>query len=524
MNNFWALVKINLSQLFVRTSFMDKEASKKKKYTYSIILLIAVLYLVFIFSFSAYQMGVSLSTVHMEKILIVLAFLLSSMMVFLQVFFSSFNFIFKAKDYDLLASFPLKNWVVILSKLTSLLLFCYAIGLIFFAPIAVIYFVFAGFNFIAFLFTIIGFLLLPLFPMFIGLLLAFLVNFATINFRYKNILNLILLIALFVCIMIMSFKMQDFMMSIVTNAQATYSTMLTIYFPSLFISKAIAYNDFLNLFYFVLVSLVPFLLLVFAIAKKYKYLNSYFNKSANVKAIAYQAKSKSAIVSILHKEYGRIFSSPMVLLNSCAGPLILIIFAVSVLTGSMDMFGIIDGFSISFLIIGISNLMASTTTTTFSLEGKYFWLLKTLPVSLSQIIFGKMLAMISLFLIPNVIGVTILSIFFNFSILQVALILILMLSTIVLSAILGIVIDLKHCNLHWSSEIAMVKQSANVLIFMLTGFVLTLAPFLLYSYLLTSVFSTILFCILINVIYIGLICGLVIYLKKNALSTFNAII
>lgn len=468
-------------------------------------------------------MGSSLSTVHMEKILIVLAFLASSMMVFLQVFFSSFNFIFKAKDYDLLASFPIKNWIVILSKLTSLLLFCYAVGFIFFTPIAVFYFVFAGFNFLAFLFTIIGFLLLPLFPMFIGLLLSFLVNFVTINFRYKNILNLILLIALFVFIMIMSFRMQDFMLNIATNAQTTYGTMLNIYFPSLFISKAIAYNDFLNLLYFVLVSVVPFLLLVFALAKKYKFFNSYFNRSANVKSVAYQAKSKNPVISMLNKEYGRIFSSPMVLLNSCAGPLILIIFAISVLTGTMDMFGVVEGFSISILIICISNLLASTTTTTFSLEGKYFWLLKTLPVSLTQIIFGKMLAMFMLFIIPNIIAVTILSIFFNFSILQVVLILILMLSSIILSATMGIIIDLKHCNLHWSSEIAMVKQSANVLIFMLIGFILSLAPFLLYSYLLASIIPTVWFCAMLIAIYFGLIFGFAIYLKRNALSIFNKI-
>lgn len=524
MSNFWALIKINLSQLFVKTANFDGKANARKKRIYGIILLIAVIYVVFIFSFSAYQMGVSLSAVGMQKILIVLAFLFSSMMVFLQVFFSSFNFIFKAKDYDLLASFPIKNWVIILSKLTSLLLFCYVIGLIFFAPIAVIYFVFAGFNFIAFLFTIIGFLLLPLFPMFIGLLLSFLVNFFTSNFRYKNILNLILLLALFVFIMIMSFKMQEFMVNIVTNAQATYSTMLNIYFPSLFISKAIAYNDFTNLLYFVLVSAVPFSLLVFALSKKYKFFNSFFNKSSNVKAVAYQAKSKNPIISILNKEYGRIFSSPMVLLNSCAGPLILIIFAISVLTGSMDMFGVMERFSISILIVCISNLLASTTTTTFSLEGKYFWLLKTMPISLFQIILGKVVAMFMLFLVPNIIAITILSIFFNFSILQILLILILMISSITLSALMGIVIDLKHCNIHWSSEIAMVKQSANVLIFMLLGFVLGLAPYFLYAYLLASIVPTIWFCVMLIAIYTGLICGFIIYLKRNALQIFNKII
>lgn len=524
MNNFWALVKINLSQLFVKTGNVDDSSCKKKKRAYIAIMIIAVIYVVSIFSFSAYQMGSSLSTVGMEKILIVLAFLLASMIVFLQVFFSSFNFIFKAKDYDLLASFPIKNWIVILSKLTSLLIFCYIIGLIFFAPIAVIYFIFAGFNFLALFFTIIGFLLLPLFPMFVGLLLSFLVNSFTSNFKYKNLLNIILLLALFVGIMIMSLKMQDFMMNIVTNSQMTYGTMLNIYFPSIFISKAITYNDFLNLLYFVLVSVVPFLFLVFALSKKYKFFNSYFNKSANVKSVVYQAKSKNPMFSILAKEYGRIFSSPMVLLNTCAGPLVLIIFAVSVLTGTLDMFGISDGFSISIIIIMISNLLASTTSTTFSLEGKYFWLLKMLPITISQIIFGKVIAMFILFIIPNLVAGIILSIFFNFSIIQIALIFSLMIISIILSALMGIVIDIKRCNIHWSNEIAMVKQSSNVLIFMLLGFILGLAPYFLYSYLLASIVPIVWFCLMIIILYSGIICGLAIYLKRNALQIFNKII
>lgn len=522
MNSFWLLVKINLTQLFFNTFFIDKKSSRKKKIIMTGIFLIALLYIAGILGYATYEMGKSLADSYMEKVLIIMAFLFSSIMVFIQVFFSSFNLLFKSKDYEQLASLPIKQSSIIISKMISFLIYCYAFASVFFIPVAVMYFVFAGVTFISLLFTIIGFLLLPLFPMFIGILISLLVYSITIKLRYRNLINFILLLALFIGLFIISQSTQELIYNVISNSQATFDLMGNIYFPSIFISKAVAYGDWLNLLFFVLVSVIPIMLTIIFIAWKYKFLNSFFAQSIHVKNKKFKAQEHGIIFTLISKELTRLFSSPMALLNGSAGPLVLFIFAIMSLSVGITGLGLV-GFIFVLLIIPVANLMASTTSTTFSLEGNSFWLLRNLPIDLSQIIISKILAMSIIFIVPNLIASVLINIAFNLTILENLIMYGLILSSILLSALLGITINLNKCNIHWTNEIALVKQSGSVLICMLFGVMISLIPSILYISFLTPYISGILFGVILIAIYIALISALIIYLKKKAVILFNNI-
>lgn len=522
MNNFWLLVKINLTQLLFNSFLIDKKSSKRKKIIMIIIFSIALLYIAGILGYAAYEMGKSLVATNMEKVLIIMAFLLSSIMVFIQVFFSSFNLFFKSKDYEQLASLPIKQSSIIISKMVSFLLYCYALASIFFLPVAIIYFIFAGVTFTSLLFTIIGFLLLPLFPMFIGILISLLVYSITIRLRYRNLINFILLLGIFIGLFILSQSTQDLISNVITNSQSSFDIMGNIYFPSIFISKAVAYGDWINMLFFILISTIPIILAIIFIAWKYKFLNSFFAQSIHVKNKKFKAQEHSIIFTLTTKELTRIFTSPMVLLNSSAGPLVLFIFAIMSLTGGLTGFGF-AGFLFVLLIIPVANLMASTTSTTFSLEGNSFWLLKNLPIDLSQIIISKIIAMSIIFIIPNLIASVLINIAFSLTILEILIMYGLILSSILLSALLGLTVNLNKCNIHWTNEIALVKQSGSVLICMLFGFMISLIPSILYMSFLQPYISGVLFGLILIAIYIALISLLIVYLKKKSLILFNQI-
>jgi ABC-2 type transport system permease protein len=524
MNNFWQLIKINLTQLFIGSFNIENKSSNKKKLIYTIIIVVAFIYIAGAFGYTAYQMGSALQAINMEKILIIMAFLLSSIMVFIQVFFSSFNIIFKSKDYEQLSCLPIRSSTIIMSKIISFLIYCYAFSFIFFAPIATIYFIFAGFNFLAFLYTVIGFILLPLFPMAVGISLSFLVNILTARLKHKNLINLLLFLALFVGIMILSQSTQELILNIVNNSQYTINIMGSIYFPAIFISKAVVYGDLLNLLYYLLISLLPILLIVFGISWKYKFFNTYFSQSAKTKEIKYQSKQHGKIATLINKEISRIFSSPMVLLNNCIGPIVLIIFGIASLSGDLSsLIGSFPPFIMMLLIIPIVNLIASTTSTSFSFEGNTFWLLKNLPISLKQIIISKVASMFILFLSPEIIGFIILCFALKLTLLEILLSFVLMIVSILLSALIGLSINLNKCNINWTNEIAMVKQSISVIICMLIGFAIGLIPTIIYINFLKLYITPLIFGLILLFIFIAIIISLIIYLNKKAKFLFNKI-
>lgn len=524
MSSFWQLVKINLASIFA--GGFNIEANGKKKRTAMYLLIgFALIYSGGIFGYAAYTMGVSLAQISMQKILIVFAFLAGSAMVFIQVFFSSFNLIFKAKDYEQLACLPIKQSTIILSKITSFLIYCYAFSFLFFAPIAIFYFVFTTFSFVGLIFTILGFLLLPLFPMFIGLLFSFLINSLTVRFKYKNFINIILFFTIFFVIFFFSQNIDGFISNIATNSQSTFQTMTSIYFPNIFISKAIINADILNFAYYVLVSVVPIGILIWLFSKFYKKFYSFFSQSAKQKVVLYtQTKRSKSYIAIMKKEFSRIFSSPMILFNNCIGPIMLVVLGIMFLFGvNMEFAGIGNGFAFLIVIIPTINLIATPTSTTFSLEGDGFWQLKSFPISVYDIVLGKILASVIIFAVPNVLGIILISIGLKLAWFEILLTILLSASSIILSAFVGITINLHKFNIHWKNEIAVVKQSSSVLINLVIGFAISLIPGILILSLFKDYVTTLILCGVLIVLYAVAILVLIKYLKQNGKKLFDKI-
>lgn len=522
MHNFFLLVKNNLIETFA--SIGRNTTSKKRKIAYIILYVFLFCYLGGFAGYFAYSIGSAVSSVGMSKLLILLAFVLSNAMLLFITFFSSFGLLFKSKDYELVSALPIKKTTIALSKFFSLLVLCYSYSIVFFLAFIIMYFVFAGFSIITLLISIIGFILLPLFPIFIGATLSLLVNLITTKMKYKNIINIVLLLGLFIGIMFLNQSMNDIIVSVINNSSGTYEILGSIFFPALFITNAAASFNWLHLLWYVLISIVPISILGIIICSKYFKLNNYFSKSARYKETKYAASSHSTGMALLNKELTRIFSSPMYFLNSCLGPILLLIVSITTCFGSTNLIGIEGlgtGLSLVLLAVPCLSLFMNTTSVSFSLEGKSFWLLKNLPVSLTQIILMKILAMCVIFVVPGLIGCVILGIALKLSLLEQLIMYILLFLTILLSAVIGIFVGLKHCNLNWTNETMVVKQSYSTLISMLIGLIFGIIPGIIYTSSLLTIMNATWFGLIMIVFYSLAIVIFSFIIKKNAKNIFN---
>lgn len=189
-------------------------------------------------------------------------------------------------------------------------------------------------------------------------------------------------------------------------------------------------------------------------------------------------KESKPYLAIAKKEVIMLFKTPVYLLNSFVGALIIpIIIFMTVVTGDESLNMVFDLLKVnsqylvlaSIAMIVIQGVMNSVGSTTFSREGKNLWIQRVLPIKAKDQIIGRILAS----LVPQIITVLALIITFLFvfklSILNIVLISALGLLGSIPMAQIGMIIDITRPLLIWDNPQKAMKQNLNVLITMGVG-------------------------------------------------------
>jgi ABC-2 type transport system permease protein len=205
-------------------------------------------------------------------------------------------------------------------------------------------------------------------------------------------------------------------------------------------------------------------------------------KALNSKEYSAVLKSSPQFISIFLKDFKVLLRTPIYLFN-CVSTVVIIPFifiVMPLMTGTGDMMSPIIGlieanletalliFAGAFMMFSLLNPTASTT---FSREGKHFWINRSLPINYSSHIIGRIISPMVLHL-ATILAITI---GFNYFI-KLDLIYLLIpfvvgfLGGIPLSLI-GLIVDLKRPLLDWTNPQRAVKQNLNVLIGMVANLI-----------------------------------------------------
>lgn len=265
------------------------------------------------------------------------------------------------------------------------------------------------------------------------------------------------------------------------------------YLPVRWFSDAVVKADPLSILLLIAVSVAVFELVFLLISRGFRKINSRlitvntsgktFKKTdlSSAKAM----KTRSVVNAIAFKEWRRFLGSTIYLTNTGIGYIIVLIMSVVVLFVDMnwllsvitrgapvtaDVF--IPGVPlILFFFIG----MAPTTVVSWSLEGRNFWILQSLPITRKDICRGKMIFNIRLSLPFITLG----SICFGIALrVSVPIVLLFLLCGIVLclySTFYGMYCNLKHENMDWDKEAEVVKQGSAVMFYLLPNMFITMA-------------------------------------------------
>ena len=494
MSKLGSLLKVNLiASMGINKLTKEKSSVERNKAIFlagTIVFSVIMFFIVAILYFELLAKG--LQQIGMLDILLATGFILSSGMIFFTSIYKAQGTLFSFKDHDLLMSLPIKKSDILISKMTQLLVTNYFFQLFVLIPSAIIYFRYSNISPLFFLNLILVYLALPLIPIVLSSILAFGISYISSRFKYKNLiitLGTLLIVFLF---FIISFKANDFINYFIANSASITEGILKIYPPAILAVRGLANNNIIDTLLFLVLSVSVFSLFVVIFNNSFKSITSKLQenyKKANYKIK--EMKSSTQLMALLKKEIKRYFASPIYVINTIIGPILLLGMSIatlfmgeSVLASILEVELVKEIIPIFVIVVVCGTLVLScTTNSSISLEGRNLWILKCSPIN-PIVVFKAKIALNLLLVVPAVlISDMIFAVSLNLSLAQIAWLIIISIIFSIVVPIIGVIVNLYFPKFNWVSETAVVKQGASVIIQMLISAAIVAIPVLIFIYL-----------------------------------------
>lgn len=515
MNNIWTLVKLNFHKELKIFNLDVRGKNGLKNILLSLGLVILLLPLYF-----SYLKNIWLSYDFFIELKLDLAYFQTAILLVQSIIIvfslpKILNSFYYDTDIDQLITLPLSSKEIIFSKIISLVLGEYIKVLIFFSPFIFTYGIKgqAGLGF--YLYSLIVTALIPLMPVGLNIILIMVfMRFTNIGKKKDLIRGLGMVVLTFIIIFIQVYIQKKALTSplgggdifqILGATLMSLSKFLKKYMPLSLITSKILYNymSFKGFLFLLLEFLLTniFLLILLYISKSL-YMKglldgntSSFIENKKQKKLSY--KKEKIYITLAKKEFRILFRNPIFFLNSVMGSLMIpIILGISISidkTQAKELSNLCQKNSfialVFFVVIILFSNLSGVSPTSFSREGKNYWIQKQLPIRAEDqakgriLVGGTMVVLTSL--VVGVVGKFILD-------MENVIMFLVVFYGIILSLPLvniGLVLDIKNPKLDWSTPEEAMKQNSNVLknMGLILGYILFLGLLVIGLYKFTSI-------------------------------------
>ncbi len=508
----------------------DVKSSKTKAVLIGIAIIYALLVFIGAFGYMFFDLGRVLHDMGQEEILIsFLCIYTLGMSLFITLFRAS-GYLFYTKDYEILAPLPIHPRKVLLAKMTVMLVMLYLTSFIFTLPIIFSYFYWNGIQLLSLIYFVLGFLFIPLIPVAVVSFISLGIAILTAKLRYARLISIILVFAIMIGIFMISFRVNEVDVNPLTGQIDLFKGIASIYLPFDWFRRAVHEQSIVHLLYLVVSNGVIFglyLYLIQGLVHKTNQKGIRSNIKKFVGAIKYQ--KRHLIVAIAHKELKRFFGSTIYAINAGFGPIILLVASVASLFFKTELENIlaqavgVGGLSIEVMVlalIGFTLAMTYTPAISLSLEGKSFWILKSLPIKAKTVMYGKIAFNLLLALPIGLISVLLFGFSLQFSIVnQILMLLLVILFSLVISTF-DAMVNLFMPKFNFVNDTDVVKQSAGAFLAIFGGFALMAINGVAFYFLNGIIDLTYILLVLVGVNMILLV-PLIIFFETKTDHIFN---
>jgi ABC-2 type transport system permease protein len=416
---------------------------------------------------------------NMAEIIPTYLFTAVSLILFLFTMLKSGEMVFNLKDYEKTIVLPVTVPVLVISRFLSVYLVNLLLSALVLLPGTAVYVWFVRPDALFYILSVIGLLLTPLLPMAVATLLGALILSIASRMRRKNLVSLVLYLLLTLGILFSSLSVSSTMGSMSDMQLAAYASTLlqalaTIYPVSVWYTAGLGGN--LGAFAgFAALSVGVFAAYIWLVQRVYPTVCSALTAS-----FAHRRYQMGALVqaSPLHalyrKELKRYFASPIYVMNTCIGGVLLVLLgAAAVIAGPEQLQTFLgqSGILTQFipLLLGFMCAISPTTSSAISMEGRQWWIVQSLPVSTRTVLNSKILVNLTVMLPCCVVAWILLLLALPMTALDALFVLLVPVCCTLFMSVAGLAVNLKMPIFNWESETTVVKQSGAALVGTLTG-------------------------------------------------------
>jgi len=483
MKQIKTLTKLQLQNLYGLNVFRYTKDKKKKKTTIGL----GVVWALLIVMIATYIGGATFGYVYLGMAEIVPAYLimLASLVILAFAIFKAGSVIFQENAYDILCSLPVSQTAIVVSRFLRMYVENLLLTLLIMVPGIVVYGIMVKPALSFYLIGAVVTVFVPLIPITIATFFGALVTAISSRMKHKSLVSAALSVGLVIAIMAstgtMSTMEEEFSIEMLQNMSEIVTQAIgDLYPPAIWLGNAMVKGDILTGLLCVLGGLVAFMVTIALISVKFHEIcRGLYGTHAKHNYKMEQLKKNSVLGTLYKREMKRYFASSIYVQNTIVGPVMAIIFAVAVLGVGLDTIQqtmeipIDIAGAVPILLAGIFAVM-TTTCTSISMEGKEWWIVKSLPIRTKDLLDSKLLFGLSLYLPFWLVSEILLIIALRPSFMELVWLVLLSLILILFSQVVGLTANLKMPVFDWENEVSVVKQSASAALGGLGGFVVVL--------------------------------------------------
>ncbi len=467
MNELRSLLLLELRSLYgINKALHTKDKKARNRYW----LLGSVWALLFLMVFG-YVGGLVFGLCSLGLGSIVPAYLITIASLLILVFglFTAGHRIFGQRGYEILASLPVKSSAIVISRFLSLYVEDLILTMVILLPGTVVYGICLKPDIRFYLTAFLGSLFIPAIPLVISVLPGTLITALSARMKGRNMMQTLLTVAFTVVVLVWSFSLNESNMIVDPEALKDLANTVSkligqIYPPAVWLGDALVQSDLLGLGLFIVGSVLVFGAAVFLVSKLF---HNVLVRLASVSTQQnYQIstmESRSLMKALYIRELKRYFSSSIYVTNTIIGPIMALILSVAVcITGPEFLHTVAPGVNITALLpylLATVLCMMTTTSVSISMEGRQFWVVKSLPIPAKALLDSKIALNLTLTVPCYVASVVTLAIGTGADALQLLWLLLIPGTIMVFSVVFGITVNLKLHSFDWQKEEYVVKQS-----------------------------------------------------------------
>ena len=326
---------------------------------------------------------------------------------------------------------------------------------------------------------------LPVIPMLIAVFISALIGGIGAGFKHKNIVLTILTFILVIPLFFVRFFIEDTIKNnkieeVVTGSADAFSNASGFIPTAKWFSDAVNDHSIVAVILIFAISITAYEVFFFIFSRFYKGINSKLSESRTSKARVKDTdfKARSVVMSVCIKEAKRFTGSVAYMTNIGMGAVMSVVFGIAILfinvnkmISSMagmevDLSGVAAALVVPVLVYFFTGMVPSTACS-MSLEGKNYWIMQSLPLKMMDVLKGKMLFNIFLFLPVGLFATVMSCISLKASPVEVIVALCYTVAVNLFSTAFGMLVGVKNMQLDWENEIQVIKQGRAVASYLL---------------------------------------------------------